>query len=89
MNRDKTIVADAREIEAGEIVLLNISNRFLPLTKSTICKALTANVLVLIPPPVEFGEAPIHMSRKEKNTIGTPIFAISRVLNPAVLEVTE
>ena len=47
-----------------------------------------AKVLVFIPPPVEAGEAPIHIKKITNNKVGTDSCVKSIVLNPAVLGVT-
>ena len=52
-------------------------------------KVAIANVLVLIPPPVEAGEAPIHINKIVNITVGKLKSAISKVLKPAVLGVTD
>ena len=46
-----------------------------------------AKVLVLIPPPVEAGEAPIHISKTVIMIVGVAKAVMSTVLNPAVLGV--
>ena len=46
-----------------------------------------AKVLVFIPPPVDAGEAPIHIKRKISINVEKFKAAISTVLNPAVLGV--
>ena len=46
-----------------------------------------AKVLVFTPPPVDWGEAPIHIKKKTIIRVGNAIAAVSIVLNPAVLGV--
>ena len=46
-----------------------------------------ANVLVLIPPPVEAGEAPTHINKKIIIKVEKCSWFISKVLKPAVLGV--
>jgi len=48
-----------------------------------------ANVLVFIPPPVEAGEAPIHISIINISEVGIDNAAVSVVLKPAVRVVTD
>lgn len=48
----------------------------------------TASVLVLIPPPVEDGDAPTHIKNNMIRTVGILNAAVSTVLNPAVRVVT-
>lgn len=55
-----------------------------PLTIAAMVRANTINVLVLIPPPVEPGEAPINIRMIMKNWEAGSIRAMSMVLNPAV-----
>ncbi|MNT91800.1 hypothetical protein D3C72_2329570 [compost metagenome] len=47
------------------------------------------NVVVLIPPPVELGDAPINISMIIKNCDACRSAPISRELAPAVLGVTD
>lgn len=51
-------------------------------------KVANAKVLVLTPPPVEAGEAPIHIKKMTNNNDGTVMSAKSITLKPAVLGVT-
>lgn len=46
------------------------------------------NVVVLIPPPVDKGEAPIHMRNMVKAMVGVVSESIATLLNPAVRGVT-
>ena len=50
---------------------------------------ITAKAVVLMPPPVEPGEAPINIKMIEESTDAGLRFALSIVLNPAVLVVTD
>ena len=52
-------------------------------------KVASANVLVLIPPPVDAGDAPIHIKKLIPTNEGTVLSVKSITLNPAVLGVTE
>ena len=49
----------------------------------------TAAVEVLIPPPVDAGEAPINIKSINKNSVPSYTLDMSIVLNPAVREVTD
>ena len=59
----------------------------LPLAKLRMFRVAMAKVLVLIPPPVEAGDAPTHIRNKTIMVVGNSIDAGSMVLNPAVLGV--
>ena len=58
--------------------------RSFPLAKLKIFNVAMAKVLVLIPPPVDAGEAPIHMSRKVIMMVGKLNAVMSTELKPAV-----
>ena len=62
--------------------------RELPLTKLKMLNTAMARVVVLIPPPVDFGEAPTHIRKNSKRVVGKRSEAVSTVLNPAVRGVT-
>ena len=68
---------------------LNISIEFLPLAILIKFKIAIAKVLVLIPPPVEVGEAPIHIKSKIRIIVENCSSEKLIVLNPAVLVVIE
>lgn len=82
--RDKNIVAKARCCDIPLISRLNTSVRSLPRARLNTFNTATANVLVLMPPPVEFGEAPIHISRIINSTDENCKAPKSTLLNPAV-----
>ena len=63
---DKQMMAKALLTETPEISLLKISILDFPFAKLRTLRVAMANVEVLIPPPVDWGEAPIHI---RKNTI--------------------
>ena len=84
---DSEMIANALRTEISAISLLKISIRDFPLAKLKIFKVAMANVLVLIPPPVDCGEAPIHMSKNTIIKVGNEMAAVSIVLKPAVLGV--
>lgn len=85
--KDNAIMANALRTEISAISLLNISIFDFPFAKLKILSVAIANVLVLIPPPVDCGEAPIHIKRKHIIRVGNDSAVISIVLNPAVLGV--
>ncbi len=71
------------------ILFLSISVSSLPCTTATTVINKSAAVEVLIPPPVEPGEAPINIRIIVKNCPASVIFSVGIVLNPAVLGVIE
>lgn len=83
--KDNDIMANALRTEISAISLLKISILDFPFAKLKILSVAMAKVLVLIPPPVDCGEAPIHIRRKTIIRVGNAIAAGSMVLNPAVL----
>ena len=72
-----------------EIVLLLISILFCPLIVFIAEYIINVNVDVLIPPPVDPGEAPINIKNMKIMSIGVPIVEKLTVLKPAVLAVIE
>lgn len=86
-NNDNEITAKARLTEMSEISLLYTSILVFPLAKLQKLRVAMAKVLVFIPPPVEAGEAPIHIKRKIIMMVEKFKAVISTVLNPAVLGV--
>lgn len=85
--KDRVIIANALLIDTSAISLLKTSTRDLPLARLIILSSAMAKVLVLIPPPVDWGEAPIHINIITNNSVGRYNAAVSMVLNPAVLGV--
>jgi len=71
------------------IFFLNNSTRFLPLMTDQTPATRIPAVVVFIPPPVEPGDAPINIRIMKKRAVGMEIAAVSKVLNPAVLVVTD
>ena len=61
-NKDKDMVAKALRTEMSAISLRQISIFVFPFAKLKKFKVAIAKVLVLIPPPVEEGDAPIHIN---------------------------
>ena len=81
---DKEMIANALRTEISAISRLYTSIRFLLFAKLKKLSVAIANVLVLIPPPVEAGEAPIHIKRKIIMMVGKLNNVMSTVLKPAV-----
>lgn len=81
-------MAKAREVDSLLILLPRIWMRLLPIATANMFNVASANVLVLIPPPVDAGEAPIHIKKIINNKEGTLNCVKSTVLKPAVLGVT-
>ncbi len=81
---ESDITAKARLTEMAAISLPKTSIRSLPLAKLSMFNVAMANVLVLIPPPVEAGDAPIHISKNTIMVVGKSMEAVSIELNPAV-----
>ena len=48
-----------------------------------------ASVVVLIPPPVDMGDAPIHIKMMISNTDNSESCSMPKALNPAVRGVTD
>lgn len=69
INERKIIAEDLRNVEP-EICLLYISTCSFPLARLNILRMLTAKVLVLIPPPVDAGDAPIHINKIINKMVG-------------------
>ena len=68
---------------------LEYFNSLLPFGNTYKIENAIASVLVLIPPPVEPGDAPTHIKKSISIIVGTVSTEISTVLNPAVRVVTE
>ena len=86
---DRTINAKDLLTVVEDISRLYTSNRDFPLATFKMLSSAIAKELVLIPPPVEPGEAPTHIKKITINTVGMLNAAVSIVLKPAVLVVTE
>lgn len=86
-SNDNDIMANDLRTETSAISRLKSSILDLPLAKLHMLSVAIANVLVLIPPPVDCGEAPIHIKRKTIMSVGKAIDAVSIELKPAVLGV--
>ncbi len=82
------MTAKARWIETGEISRLKASTRCFPRIILKIFNHATAIELVLIPPPVEAGEAPIHINKMVMRRVEICKADTFTTLNPAVLGVT-
>jgi hypothetical protein len=86
--RDKEMMAKALLTDTSAISLPKYSMRSLPLARLIKFKMPMENVLVLIPPPVEAGDAPIHINRKTNIMVQKFNTDVSTELKPAVLGVT-
>jgi hypothetical protein len=69
---DRVIIEKARLIVVLDISTFKNSVCCLPLTTLKRFRMATANVLVFIPPPVDPGEAPIHINTKVKSMVAWP-----------------
>jgi hypothetical protein len=85
--KDKVIIAKALRTDISAISRRDISILDLPFPKLKILRVAMAKVLVLIPPPVDCGEAPIHIKSSTNRMVGKLMAALSMVLKPAVLGV--
>ena len=85
---ERTINAKALFTVVEDISRLYTSSRDLPLTTFDILRTAIAKELVLIPPPVELGDAPTHIRKIKINIVGILNSPVSTVLKPAVLVVT-
>src|SRR5690606_10670566 len=85
-NSDSIMIANALLTASFEIRRLKISKSSFPRARLMILRNATAKVVVLIPPPVDPGEAPIHISNMINITVGNVKLSILATLNPAVRE---
>lgn len=85
---ERIINANALLTVIEEISRLYASILDFSLTTLTILRTAIAKELVLIPPPVELGEAPTYIRKIKIKMVGMVNAAVSTVLNPAVLVVT-
>jgi hypothetical protein len=69
-NRERTMMESTRMIVDDPISLLPISSRRFPRKKLTDDLRASASVVVLIPPPVDPGDAPTHIKNMVKNKVG-------------------
>src|SRR5690606_35683978 len=81
-------MAKALEVDSLEILLPKSCILDFPLAIAKMFNVANAKVLVFIPPPVDAGEAPIHIKKIINNKVGTVNSVKSNVLKPAVLGVT-
>lgn len=82
--KDSIIKANALLIEISGISRLLISILFFPLVRLNALRSATVKVLVLIPLPVEAGDAPTHIKKMISRSAGRLTIPISIVLKPAV-----
>ena len=88
-NIERKINAKALLTVVEDISRLYTSMRVFPLATLIMLSMAIAKELVLIPPPVEPGEAPIHIKKITIKTVGMLNNEVSTVLKPAVLVVTD
>lgn len=69
MMNESRITAEALLSEDSAICLRYTSTCSFPFTRLKILRMLIANVLVLIPPPVDAGDAPIHIRSMMNNMV--------------------
>jgi hypothetical protein len=90
-----TITSIERKMIARTLLIVPEPISLFPITR--LCRPLillyadlkaTANVVVFIPPPVDPGEAPIHIRNIIRKMVGYPQSVMSTILKPAVLELT-
>jgi hypothetical protein len=87
--KDKKMVANALLTEISEISLRNNSKRVFPFDRLIKFNTEMAKTDVFIPPPVEAGEAPIHIKKMINKIVLNSRVEKSIELNPAVLGVVE
>lgn len=90
----KTTESEKRKIENAlyskslGMVCLKTSTCFFPRIVAMADRKMAAKVVVLIPPPVPPGEAPININKRNINKVGVERIAKLVVLKPAVLTTT-
>src|SRR5690606_14514032 len=70
--------------ESADIFRPKISSLSFPLARLTMLRSATANVVVLIPPPVDPGDAPTHIRKTAVASMGSENPSAPATLNPAV-----
>ena len=81
---DNRMMAYALLIFSFGICRLNISTFFFPFKVLKILLQAIVNVVVFIPPPVDKGDAPIHIRNIVRRMVGVESKCIGIILNPAV-----
>lgn len=82
------VTAYALEMLSSDIFLLNSVASCLPTIAFTL-DSKVKKVVVLMPPPVDPGEAPIHIRHMTTMSVRWLSNPVSTLLKPAVLDVTE
>lgn len=82
--KERAMMAKALLMESVDILRPKISSLSFPLAKLAMFRSATAKVVVLIPPPVEPGEAPTHIKKTAMASMGIEKPPASATLNPAV-----
>src|SRR5690606_3486269 len=80
---DRAMMAKALLMESGAMCRPKISSLSLPRARLMMFKTAMAKVVVLIPPPVDPGAAPIHISNTDRRMDGDDRVFISTMENPA------
>ena len=87
--RARKVMVIARRTVSTGIRRLNMIVLRNPLRVAMIVPMITAKVVVLIPPPVPPGLAPMNIRNKKKSSVGWVNWPMFKVLKPAVLAVTD
>src|SRR5690606_18885400 len=80
--KDRAMMANALLTESLDIFRPKISSLSFPLARLTMLRSATAKVVVLIPPPVDPGEAPTHIKKTAVASMGIEKLPVSATLNP-------
>jgi len=87
--KQRVVIVSAFVIISGETLLLKRCTPSFPVKEDQIYKISKPKVVVLIPPPVELGEAPINIKIIIKKRVAFCMLPIWIVLSPAVRAVTD
>ncbi|MNN40964.1 hypothetical protein D3C81_1550560 [compost metagenome] len=88
-NKDSIVIVTALNIRSSAKRYRNNTKSVRPRIIEITAPIRIVNVVVLIPPPVELGEAPINIKMIIKNCVACRRAPISREFAPAVLGVTD
>src|SRR5690606_1421540 len=84
VKKESKIIANALLTESPDTFRPKISRLSLPFARLIMLRTAIANVVVLIPPPVDPGEAPIHIRNIMTSRVGKDWPAVFETLKPAV-----
>src|SRR4030042_4266046 len=87
--KERVIIVNAFGIISRETLLLKRCTPSFPAKENQVYKISKPKVVVLIPPPVELGEAPINIRIIIKKRVAFCMLPMSMVLKPAVRAVTD